>query len=81
MGIFGLLTSSFRVKAHGDSADAKCLSGGNLQKFIIGREILQNPKLLICASPTWGVDVGAANLIHQSLIDLRNKSTAIVVLL
>ncbi|MGI2029514.1 ABC transporter ATP-binding protein [Endozoicomonas acroporae] len=72
--------SRFRVKAHGNSADAKSLSGGNLQKFIIGREILQNPKLLICASPTWGVDVGAANLIHQSLIDLRDKGTAIVVL-
>ncbi|WP_066015235.1 ABC transporter ATP-binding protein [Endozoicomonas atrinae] len=72
--------SNFRVKAHGNSADAKSLSGGNLQKFIIGREILQNPKLLICASPTWGVDVGAANLIHQSLIDLRDKGTAIVVL-
>lgn len=70
----------FRVKAHGNTAEARSLSGGNLQKFIIGREILQNPKLLICASPTWGVDVGAANLIHQSLINLRDTGSAIVVL-
>ncbi|MTI12240.1 ABC transporter ATP-binding protein [Sansalvadorimonas verongulae] len=70
----------FSVKAHGVAAEARSLSGGNLQKFIIGREILQDPKLLVCASPTWGVDVGAANTIHQALIALRDQGAAIVVI-
>lgn len=70
----------FKVKATGPEASAKSLSGGNLQKFIIGREIMQNPKVLVCFHPTWGVDVGAANLIHQELITLRDQGAAILVI-
>jgi len=70
----------FNVKCGGPSAEAKSLSGGNLQKYIMGREILQNPKVLVVAQPTWGVDVGAAAFIRQSLIDLRNAGTAILVI-
>ncbi|AZZ94309.1 ATP-binding cassette domain-containing protein [Hahella sp. KA22] len=69
----------FNVKAPNTETHAKCLSGGNLQKFIIGREILQNPKLLIAAHPTWGVDVGAALAIHKALIELRDRGAAILV--
>lgn len=68
----------FNVKCGGASAAAKSLSGGNLQKFIVGREILQDPKLLICAQPTWGVDVGAAAFIRQSLINMRDRGCAIL---
>ena len=60
--------------------EARSLSGGNLQKFIVGREILQAPKVLVVAQPTWGVDVGAAAFIRQALIDLRNRGTAILVI-
>lgn len=60
-------------------APARSLSGGNLQKFILGREILQAPRLLVAAHPTWGVDVGAAALIHRALIALRDAGTAILV--
>jgi general nucleoside transport system ATP-binding protein len=70
----------FNVKCGGPEAEAKSLSGGNLQKFIVGREILQQPKVLVVAQPTWGVDVGAAAFIRQSLIDLRNAGTAILVI-
>ena len=70
----------FNVKCGGPDAEAKSLSGGNLQKFIVGREILQDPKVLVVAQPTWGVDVGAAAFIRQSLIDLRNAGTAILVI-
>jgi len=70
----------FNVKCGGTRAAAKSLSGGNLQKFIMGREILQAPKLLVVAQPTWGVDVGAAAFIRQELIDLRNEGTAILVI-
>ena len=69
----------FGVKAAGPHAAARSLSGGNLQKFIVGREIQQQPKLLIVAQPTWGVDVGAAAQIRQTLIDLREAGVAVLV--
>lgn len=71
---------AFGVKCGGAAAPARSLSGGNLQKFIMGREILQAPKLLVCAQPTWGVDVGAAAFIRQSLIDLRKRGCALLVI-
>ena len=69
----------FAVKCAGPDAEAKSLSGGNLQKFIVGREILQQPQVLVVAQPTWGVDVGAAAFIRQKIIDLRNDGVAILV--
>ena len=71
---------AFNVKCGGPQSEAKSLSGGNLQKFIVGREIMQNPKVLVVAQPTWGVDVGAAAFIRQKIIDLRNEGVAILVL-
>lgn len=70
----------FRVKASGTRAMAASLSGGNLQKFIIGREIMRNPKLLLVAQPTWGVDVGAAAQIRAELITLRDAGCAVLVI-
>jgi simple sugar transport system ATP-binding protein len=70
----------YNVKCGGEEHAANSLSGGNLQKFIMGREILLAPKLLVVAQPTWGVDVGAAAFIRQELIDLRNEGTAILVI-
>lgn len=69
----------FAVKTPGTQATARSLSGGNLQKFILGREMLQNPTLLVAAHPTWGVDVGAAATIHRALIALRDAGAAILV--
>ncbi len=69
----------FGVKAGGTGAAAKSLSGGNLQKFIVGREIDAQPKLLIVAQPTWGVDVGAAALIRGELLALRDAGCALLV--
>jgi simple sugar transport system ATP-binding protein len=70
---------AFAVKATGPGATAGSLSGGNLQKFIMGREVLQVPEVLIVAQPTWGVDAGAAAAIHQALVDLAARGSAIVV--
>jgi ABC-type uncharacterized transport system ATPase subunit len=72
--------TDFNVKCGGEEHAANSLSGGNLQKFIMGREILLAPKLLVVAQPTWGVDVGAAAFIRQRLIDLRDAGTAILVI-
>jgi len=69
----------YGVKAGGPDAVARSLSGGNLQKYIVGREIRQAPRVLIAAQPTWGVDVGAAAQIRQALLDLRDSGVAVLV--
>jgi simple sugar transport system ATP-binding protein len=73
------LIERFRVRAGGPEAVARSLSGGNLQKFIVGREIEAGPKLLIISQPTWGVDVGAAAQIRGELLRLRNEGCAVLV--
>ena len=73
------LIERFRVKAGGAGALAQSLSGGNLQKFIVGREIDARPKVLIVSQPTWGVDVGAAGQIRAELMALRDAGCAVLV--
>ncbi|MDE2146660.1 MAG: ABC transporter ATP-binding protein [Burkholderiales bacterium] len=73
------LIERFQVKAAGPQAPAKSLSGGNLQKFIVGREIAAGPRLLIVSQPTWGVDVGAAAQIRGELLALRDAGCALLV--
>jgi simple sugar transport system ATP-binding protein len=73
------IVQSFQVVAGGVGSHAGSLSGGNLQKFIIGRELLQKPKVLVVAHPTWGVDAGAAAAIHTALLDLAGQGTAILI--
>lgn len=70
----------FKVKANGPQSSAQSLSGGNLQKFIVGREIALEPKLFLVAQPTWGVDVGAAAFIRQTLVDLSRSGAAVLVI-
>jgi ABC-type uncharacterized transport system ATPase subunit len=70
----------YDVRTPGPDAEAGSLSGGNLQKFIVGREIMLAPKLLFVAQPTWGVDIGAASAIRQRLVALRNEGMAILVI-
>ena len=70
----------FNVKAAGPHAAARSLSGGNLQKYIVGREVLRGPKVLIVAQPTWGVDVGAAAQIRAELVALRDAGCALLVI-
>ena len=73
------LIRRFQVKAGGPGSAAKSLSGGNLQKFLVGREIDANPKVLIVSQPTWGVDVGAAAQIRGELLRLRDAGCALLV--
>ncbi len=73
------LIGVFHIKAGGPDAPAKSLSGGNLQKFIVGREIDARPKLLIVSQPTWGVDVGAAAQIRGELLKLRDEGCALLI--
>jgi len=73
------LIAGYAVQARGPDAPARSLSGGNLQKFILGREIDAAPRLLIVAQPTWGVDVGASVQIHRELLRLRDAGCAILI--
>lgn len=70
----------FDVRTPGPGVAARALSGGNLQKFVIGREILQDPRVLVVNQPTWGVDAAAAAAIRQALIDLAEGGAAIIVI-
>ena len=74
------IIATFDVRAQGPEDTGGSLSGGNLQKFIMGREILQNPGALVVCQPTWGVDAGAAAAIHQAIVDLAAKGSAVVVI-
>ena len=69
----------FDVRTPSAAAAARSLSGGNLQKFIVGREVLQDPGVLVVSQPTWGVDAGAAAAIHQALFDLAAGGAAVLV--
>jgi simple sugar transport system ATP-binding protein len=70
----------FDVRCGSEQSVAKSLSGGNLQKFIVGREIRLAPRVMVVAQPTWGVDIGASQLIRQALIDLRDQGVAVLVI-
>jgi simple sugar transport system ATP-binding protein len=73
------IVQSFDVRTPEGDPPARKLSGGNLQKFVIGREIIRKPRLIIVDQPTWGVDAGAARLIRQALVDLSREGSAVVV--
>jgi general nucleoside transport system ATP-binding protein len=68
------------VRCNGIDAAAESLSGGNLQKFITGREMGKQPRVLIAAQPTWGVDAGAAVAIHKALVALAESGAAVLVI-
>ncbi len=74
------IVERFDVRCGGPDAPASSLSGGNLQKFVVGREILQDPVVLVVSQPTWGVDAGAAAAIHEALLELAAREVAVVVI-
>jgi simple sugar transport system ATP-binding protein len=74
------IITKFDVRTTGPKAEAKSLSGGNLQKFLVGREVLQDPSVLVINQPTWGVDAGAALAIHEAIMALAQSGTAVVII-
>ncbi len=72
------IIEAFDVRTPGPDSMARALSGGNLQKFVIGREVLQEPQVLVVNQPTWGVDAAAAAAIRQALLDLAAHHTAVL---
>jgi len=80
LGWVDAVTAAFDVRKGPRDPEARALSGGNLQKFVVGREILRKPKLLVVAQPTWGVDAGAASLIRQALINMAQGGASVLVI-
>jgi simple sugar transport system ATP-binding protein len=74
------IAAAFDVRKDARDPEARSLSGGNLQKFVVGREILREPGILVVSQPTWGVDAGAAAVIRQALIDLAGRGSAVLVI-
>ncbi len=74
------IIEGFDVRTSGTQAAARSLSGGNLQKFLIGREILQKPEVLVVNQPTWGVDANAAAAVRRALIQLADAGSGILVI-
>jgi simple sugar transport system ATP-binding protein len=74
------IIKAFDVRTTGPKAEAKSLSGGNLQKFLVGREVLQDPSVLVINQPTWGVDAGAALAIHEAIMALAQQGAAVVII-
>jgi len=74
------IIKAFDVRKGKPDPEARALSGGNLQKYVVGRELELNPKLLVVNQPTWGVDAGAAAAIRQALIDLAQSGSAVLVI-
>ncbi len=74
------IISDFNVNTNNIELKSQFLSGGNLQKLIIGRELITSPDLLICFNPTWGLDVGAINYIHETLIKINEQNKSIILI-
>jgi simple sugar transport system ATP-binding protein len=74
------IIAKFDVRTTGPKAEARSLSGGNLQKFLVGREILLEPNVLVINQPTWGVDAGAAVAVHQAIMHLARDGAAVVII-
>jgi simple sugar transport system ATP-binding protein len=74
------IIKKFDVRAGDNKSLAKTLSGGNLQKFLIGRELSQDPEVIIVNQPTWGVDAAAAQFIRQALLNLVSHGTAAIII-
>jgi simple sugar transport system ATP-binding protein len=78
--IVGRVTQTFDVRKGTPDPEAAALSGGNLQKFVVGREFDRKPGVLVVCQPTWGVDAGAAATIRQALVDLARSGSAVLVI-
>jgi general nucleoside transport system ATP-binding protein len=74
------IIEQFDVRTPGTENTARSLSGGNLQKFVIGREILQRPEVFVVNQPTWGVDAAAAADIRSAILDLAANGAGVLVI-
>jgi general nucleoside transport system ATP-binding protein len=74
------LIEKFQVKTPSQKTLAKSLSGGNIQKIVLARELSRNPRAIIAAQPTRGLDIGAAEYVREQLLEERKKGTAVLLI-
>ena len=79
-GVSERVIKAFDVRKGKPDPEARSLSGGNLQKFVMGRELDRQPGVLVVNQPTWGVDAGASATIRQAIIDLARQGSAVLVI-
>jgi simple sugar transport system ATP-binding protein len=72
------LLTEFDVRGGGPQTPASSLSGGNQQKVVVAREVARNPRVLVAAQPTRGLDVGAIEFVHRRLVEERDENRAIL---
>ncbi|HEX6702311.1 MAG TPA: ATP-binding cassette domain-containing protein, partial [Gaiellaceae bacterium] len=72
------LLQEFDVRGGGPQTRASALSGGNQQKVVIAREVARDPRVLIAAQPTRGLDVGAIEFVHRRLVEQRDSGKAVL---
>ena len=75
-----LLVKEFSIKTGEPKAEISTLSGGNMQKLLMGRELISNPEVIVAAQPTRGLDVSAVEALHELIVDQRNKGSAIMLI-
>ena len=75
-----LLVKEFSIKTGEPKAEISTLSGGNMQKVLMGRELISNPEVIVAAQPTRGLDVSAVETLHELIVDQRNKGSAIMLI-
>ena len=79
-GVSARVIKEFDVRKGKPDPEARALSGGNLQKFVVGRELDRKPGVLVVNQPTWGVDAGASATIRQAIVDLARQGSAVLVI-
>ena len=78
--VMARVAEHYDVRKNLADPEASALSGGNLQKFVVGREMTRQPSILVVHQPTWGVDAGAAAFIRQSLVDMARSGSAVLII-
>jgi simple sugar transport system ATP-binding protein len=74
------IVEQFDVRCAGVDAPARSMSGGNIQKLILGRALITDPDVIVANQPTWGLDVGAVSYIHSQLLAARSRGAAVVLI-
>ena len=80
LGYLNDLIKQFAIKAPDVKAEISTLSGGNMQKLLMGRELFSNPEVIVAAQPTRGLDVSAVEAIHKLIINQRDKGSAVLLI-
>ena len=78
LNFLDILIDQFAIKTSDPKAEISTLSGGNMQKLLMGRELISNPEVIIASQPTRGLDVSAVEAIHNLIVQQRDNGSAVM---